>query len=41
MMTEWILAWLDVNYQTAYWESVAYNEWWLQLLLDLQQQQEQ
>jgi len=40
-MGKWLIAWMDVNYQTAYWESVAQNEWWLQLLLDLQQQQEQ
>jgi hypothetical protein len=34
-MVKWFIAWLDVNYQTAYWESVAQNEAWLNLLMEL------
>ena len=35
-MVRWLLALFDVNYQTAYWESVAQNEAWLKLLMELQ-----
>lgn len=31
----WFLSWCEVNYQTAYWESVAQNEAWLKLMMEL------
>ncbi len=39
-MIKLILAWMDVNYQEAYWESVALNEWWLKLLMELNDDKE-
>lgn len=34
-MIRWFIAWMDVNYQQAYWESVAQNEWWLRLMMEM------
>jgi hypothetical protein len=34
-MIRWIIAWMELNYQEAYWESVALNQWWLQLLMEM------
>lgn len=31
----WLLTYCEINYQTAYWESVAHNEAWLKLLMEL------
>ncbi len=30
-----ILSMLEVNYQTSYWESVAQNDAWLKLMMEL------
>ena len=34
-MIRWIIAWMELNYQEAYWESVALNQWRLQLLMEM------
>jgi hypothetical protein len=34
-MIRWIIAWMELNYQEAYWESVALNQWWLRLLMEM------
>lgn len=31
----WLLAHMEANYQEAYWESVAKNEQWLKMLMEL------
>ena len=31
----WLLATMEANYQQAYWESVAQNEWWLKMLMEI------
>ena len=31
----WILAILEENYRASYWESVAQNEAWLKLMMEL------
>jgi hypothetical protein len=36
----WLLAWMELNYQQAYWESVAQNEWWLKLLMEIQNERQ-
>jgi len=34
-MWRWLLAWMETNYQEAYCESVALNQWWLRLLMEM------
>jgi len=36
----WIMVFCDDNYRTAYWESVAQNEAWLKLLMELNDETE-
>lgn len=34
-MRRWLIVWIDVNYQEAYWDSVAYSQWWLKLMMEI------
>jgi len=34
-MIKWLLTLLEDNYRTAYWESVAQNEAWLNLMMSI------
>lgn len=34
-MWRWILVMMEVNYNEAYWDAVAYNQWWLKLMMEL------
>jgi hypothetical protein len=40
-MIRWLLAWMEMNYQEAYWESVALNQWWLALLMQMTHREEE
>jgi hypothetical protein len=34
-MWRWLMVMMEVNYNEAYWDYVAYNQWWLKLMMEL------